>query len=379
MTRIAVLGSTGSIGTQTLDVIRQNRERFTVVGLAAGRRSEVLEEQVREFDPSTIVSGGKLEIAGKKALPSPEGLVDLATHPDVDIVVVATSGHDAIPATIAALEAGKVVALANKEAIVCAGELIMPLATLGETLRPVDSEHSAIWQSLQSGRETDLRRIILTASGGPFRSWSADQLAGVTVEQALKHPNWDMGGKITIDSASLMNKGLELIEARWLFDVPYDRIEIVVHPEQFIHSMVEFNDRSTIAQLSPPDMKLPIQYALTWPEHAPSGFSPLDVSRPFTMSFEPPDTDRFPALRLAREAGEAGQTYPTVLSAVDEVAVEAFRQERIGFTDIPTLIDEVMQRHKPAGVSALDVVLDADAWARDEAQRVLTEWEARRS
>src|SRR5690606_22695284 len=272
MTRIAVLGSTGSIGTQTLDVVRQNRERFTVVGLAAGRRSEVLEEQVRECDPSTIVSGGKTGLAGKKALPSPEGLVDLATHPDVDIVVVATSGHDAIPATIAALEAGKVVALANKEAIVCAGELIMPLATLGKTLRPVDSEHSAIWQSLQSGRKTDLRRIILTASGGPFRSWSADQLAGVTVEQALKHPNWDMGGKITIDSASLMNKGLELIEARWLFNVPYDRIEIVVHPEQFIHSMVEFNDRSTIAQLSPPDMKLPIQYALTWPEHAPSGF-----------------------------------------------------------------------------------------------------------
>jgi 1-deoxy-D-xylulose-5-phosphate reductoisomerase len=379
MTRIAVLGSTGSIGTQTLDVIRQNRERFSIVGLAAGRRSELLEEQVREFQPAVVVSGGKREIAGKTALPSPEGLVDLATHPDVDIVVVATSGHDAIPATIAALQAGKVVALANKEAIVCAGELIMPLATLGNTLRPVDSEHSAIWQSLQSGNETDVRRIILTASGGPFRSWSAEQLAAVTVQQALKHPNWDMGGKITIDSASLMNKGLELIEARSLFDVGYDRIEIVVHPEQYIHSMVEFNDRSTIAQLSPPDMKLPIQYALTWPEHASSGFTPLDVSIPFSMSFEPPDTDRFPALRLAREAGEAGQTYPTVLSAVDEAAVEAFRQERIGFTAIPVLIDEVMQRHRAEAVTSLDVVLQADGWAREEARRVLTEWESRRS
>jgi 1-deoxy-D-xylulose-5-phosphate reductoisomerase len=374
MTGIALLGSTGSIGTQTLDVIREHRERFEVIALAAGQRSDVLLRQVREFGPRLIVSGGDRELDGQTALPSPEGLVDAATHPDVDIVVVATSGHDAIPATIEALKAGKVIALANKEAIVCAGDLIMPLATLGENLRPVDSEHSAIWQSLQSGRIQDLRRIILTASGGPFRTWTADQLRAVTVAQALKHPNWDMGGKITIDSASMMNKGLELIEARWLFNVPYDRIDVVVHPESYVHSMVEFNDRSTIAQISPPDMKLPIQYALTWPEHSVGSFSPLDVSTAFTMTFEPPDTDRFPALRIAREAGLAGGTYPTVLSAVDEVAVDAFRAERIGFMDIPAVIQDVLDRHTSRAVTALEVVLEADRWARHEAERVITEW-----
>lgn len=377
MIRLALLGSTGSIGTQTLDVVREHRDRFEVVALAAGRRSDLLARQVEEFAPSMIVSGGDIEIAGRRALPSPAGLSDAATHPDVDIVVVATSGHDAIPATIAALKAGKVVALANKEAIVCAGELIMPLARLGENLRPVDSEHSAIWQSLQSGRREDVRRIILTASGGPFRTWDDKQLANVTVEQALKHPNWDMGGKITIDSGSLMNKGLELIEARWLFDVPYERIDVVVHPEQYIHSMVEFNDRSTIAQLSPPDMKLPIQYALTWPEHAPSSFRPLDVASAFSMSFEPPDTDRFPALRLAREAGEAGGTYPTVLSAADEIAIDAFRDGRIGFTQIPQVIEAVLNRHDSTPVTDLDVVLDADRWTRETTASIVTEWAAR--
>jgi 1-deoxy-D-xylulose-5-phosphate reductoisomerase len=374
MTGIALLGSTGSIGTQTLDVIREHGERFEVIALAAGQRSDVLLRQVREFGPRLIVSGGDREFDGQTAFPSPDGLVDAATHPDVDVVVVATSGHDAIPATIEALKAGKVVAVANKEAIVCAGDLIMPLATLGENLRPVDSEHSAIWQSLQSGRIQDLRRIILTASGGPFRTWSVDQLRAVSVAQALKHPNWDMGGKITIDSASMMNKGLELIEARWLFNVPYDRIDVVVHPESYVHSMVEFNDHSTIAQISPPDMKLPIQYALTWPEHTVGSFSPLDVSTAFTMTFEPPDTDRFPALRIAREAGLAGGTYPTVLSAVDEVAVDAFRAERIGFMDIPAVIQDVLDRHTSRAVTALEVVLEADQWARHEAERVITDW-----
>jgi 1-deoxy-D-xylulose-5-phosphate reductoisomerase len=287
---------------------------------------------------------------------------------------VATSGHDAIPAVIAALEAGKIIALANKEAIVCAGELIMPLANrLGQTIRPIDSEHSAIWQSLQSGRAEDVRRILLTASGGPFRTWTSEELQTVTVEQALKHPNWSMGGKITIDSATLMNKGLELIEAHWLFATPYEQIEVVVHPEQFIHSMVEFNDRSTIAQLSPPDMRLPIQYALTWPEHAPSEFSPLDFRSVSTMSFELPDTDRFPALRLAREAGEAGRTWPTVLSAADEVAVEGFRTGRISFTEIPLVIESVLHRHEGLEVTDLDVVLAADAWARSATRQAVEE------
>jgi 1-deoxy-D-xylulose-5-phosphate reductoisomerase len=373
MTGIALLGSTGSIGKQTLDVIAMMEDRFRVVTMAAGLRHDVLSRQVARFRPDMVVSAHE-SLDGNR--PSPQQLIEVATHPDVDVVVVATSGHDAIPAVIAALEAGKAIALANKEAIVCAGELIMPLAArLGQVIRPVDSEHSAIWQALQAGRAEDVRRIILTASGGPFRFWSKDELQHVTVDQALKHPNWSMGGKITIDSATLMNKGLELIEARWLFNTEYERIDVVIHPEQIIHSMVEYNDRSTIAQLSPPDMRLPIQYALTWPEHAPSEFAPLDFTTLSSLSFDIPDLDRFPALRLARQAGEAGKTYPTVLSAVDEVAVEAFRSHHIAYTDIPVLIDSVLQRHEAMDVTHLDVVLEADRWARVEAQQLLRAWE----
>lgn len=367
MTGIALLGSTGSIGQQTLDVVATMPDRFRIVAIAAGFREDELARQVDQFAPKVVVSG---KDSPSGARPSPEQLIEAALHPGVDLVVVATSGHDAIPAVIAAIEAGKQVALANKEAIVCAGEIIMPLARKhNQVIRPIDSEHSAIWQSMQSGRPEDLRRIILTASGGPFRTWSKDDLSAVTVEQALKHPNWSMGGKITIDSATLMNKGLELIEAHWLFDTPYASIDVVVHPEQYIHSMVEFKDRSTIAQLSPPDMKLPIQYALTWPEHAPSNFAPLDFSTISTMSFELPDTERFPSLRLAREAGMAGDTYPTVLSAADEIAVEAFRERRIGFTDIPAVIEATLEQHAPMSVSGLDAVLEADAWARSESER----------
>ncbi len=373
MTGIALLGSTGSIGEQTLDVIATMEDRFRVVTMAAGLRHDLLSRQTARFRPEMVVSAQESPDGSR---PSPQQLIEAATHPDVDIVVVATSGHDAIPAIIAALEAGKAIALANKEAIVCAGELIMPLAQrLGQVIRPVDSEHSAIWQALQAGHSDDIRRIILTASGGPFRSWSKDQLRDVTVEQALKHPNWSMGGKITIDSATLMNKGLELIEARWLFDTEYEHIDVVIHPEQIIHSMVEYNDRSTIAQLSPPDMRLPIQYALTWPEHAPSEFAPLDFTTLSSLSFAIPDLNRFPALRLARLAGEAGKTYPTVLSAADEVAVEAFRSRRIAFTDIPVLIDSVLQHHEAMEVTHLDVVLEADRWARAEAQQLLMVWE----
>lgn len=368
-TGIALLGSTGSIGQQTLDVIGSMPDRFRVVTMAAGSRQAVLAGQIDRFRPEMVVSGRESTTGDR---PSPEQLIEAATYPDVDFVVVATSGHDAIPAILAALEAGKAIALANKEAIVCAGELIMPLAKrLGQIIRPVDSEHSAIWQALQAGRAADVRRLILTASGGPFRTWPMDELRNVTVEQALKHPNWSMGGKITVDSATLMNKGLELIEAHWLFKTPYKQIEVVVHPEQFIHSMVEFNDRSTIAQLSPPDMRLPIQYALTWPEHAPSNLAPLDFTTLSTMSFELPDVSRFPALRLAREAGEAGKTYPTVLSAADEVAVEAFRSRQIRFTHIPDLIEAVLQRHKAMEVTDLEVVLEADRWARAEARQHL--------
>lgn len=372
MRGIALLGSTGSVGTQTLDVIDTMKDRFRVVSIAAGSNQKLLDEQVGRFAPKFVLSGAN---ATSGLRPGPDQLVEAVTHPDVDIVVVATSGHDAIPAVIAALESGKDLALANKEAIVCAGAIIMPLARrLGQVIRPIDSEHSAVWQSIQAGRAEDVRRIILTASGGPFRTFAKDQLENVSAEQALKHPNWNMGAKISVDSATLMNKGLEVIEAHWLFDVPYFDVDVVVHPEQFIHSMVEFNDRSTIAQMSPPDMRLPIQYALTWPEHASAQFAPMDFTSISKMTFEQPDTDRFPALRIAREAGAAGQTFPTVLSAADEIAVEAFRQGSIRFNDIPAVIEQTLSRHGGDDVSSLDIVIDADEWARITTRQIIDQY-----
>lgn len=368
MTTVALLGSTGSIGTQTLDVLRTMPEQFQLIGLAAGLQADLIDAQIAEFQPHHVVRGD----ASTGERPDANALIEIATLPDADIVVIATSGHDAIEATLAALQAGKVVGLANKEAIVCAGDLIMPLCELGTNLRPIDSEHSAIWQSLQSGHTRDLKRIILTASGGPFRSFSSEELASVTPAQALKHPNWEMGAKITIDSATLMNKGLELIEAAWLFDIPIESVHVVVHPESLIHSMVEFADHSTIAQMSPPDMKLPIQYALTWPQHALSACTPIDFSRPMSMSFEPPREDAFPCLRLAREAAKKGLTYPTVLSAADEIAVEAFLQERIGFLDISHLIESVLAAHDAHPVTSLEIVREVDDWARATTSSMIT-------
>lgn len=366
-TNVALLGSTGSIGTQTLAVLRTMPDQFRLVGLAAGLNTDVIDQQLAEFKPNLVVRGDAN--AGKR--PDADALIEIATMPDADIVVVATSGHDAIAATIAALQAGKIVALANKEAIVCAGDLIVPLCELGTNLRPIDSEHSAIWQSLQSGNQRDLRRIILTASGGPFRTWSVEKMASVTPEQALKHPNWSMGAKLTIDSATLMNKGLELIEAVRLFDVSVEQVEVVIQPESYIHSMVEFADRSIVAQMSPPDMKLPIQYALTWPHHAPAQFMPTDFTTAFSIGFEPPREDAFPCLELAREAVRRGQTYPTVLSAADEVAVEAFRSSKIGFLDIPEIIESALAAHDGVDVTNLEVVKTADNWAREKAGQII--------
>ncbi|HEV2128246.1 MAG TPA: 1-deoxy-D-xylulose-5-phosphate reductoisomerase [Thermomicrobiales bacterium] len=373
-TRIALLGSTGSIGRQTIDVIEQHPDTFKIVTIAAGRDTKLLREQVRAHRPTLVVSAERnAALDGIEWQPTPDGLVAAATHPDVDLVVFATSGHDAIPATIEAIKQGKEIALANKEAIVCAGDLIMPLAREhGVTVRPIDSEHSAIWQSLASGTADTIERIILTASGGPFRLTPRSALASVTYEQALKHPNWSMGAKITVDSATLVNKGLELIEAHHLFDTPFDRIDVVVHPEQIIHSLIEFIDGNSIAQLSFPDMRLPIQYALTWPERlAATASRPLDLVSIGSMTFEAPDLDRFPALRLAREAGEAGRTYPTVYSAVDEIAVRAFASGSITFPGIPRLLETVMARHPAHDVASLDDVVAADAWARREASNVV--------
>ena len=370
---IALLGSTGSIGRQTLDVVAMHPDRFRVGTIAAGKQRTLLEEQVRRFSPDLIVAQDTTPIDGQTVLPTPEGLVEAATHPDVDIVVVATSGHDAIRAVHAAILAGKTIALANKETLVCAGELLMPLSRRhGVEFRTVDSEHSAIWQALGRHTAAEARRLILTASGGPFRTTPAEQLASATVAQALDHPNFKMGGKLTIDSATMMNKGLEVIEARWLFDVPFEKIDVIVHPQQIIHSMVEFDDASVIAQLAVPDMRQPIQYALTYPEHLASPCQELDFTQMAALTFEAPDLAKFPALRIAREAGIAGQTYPSVLSAADEVAVAAFLDGKITFDGITRIVQDVLDRHAPTPVTDLDVVIEADHWARAEAERALT-------
>lgn len=369
---IALLGSTGSIGRQTLDVLARHPDRFEVVALAARSQVDVLEQQVRQFRPRVVVAAGAPVVGGLRALPTPAGLIDAATHPEVDIVVAATSGHDAMRATYEAIRAGKTIALSNKETIVCAGELMSRAAREhGAQIRPVDHEHSAIWQCLDGKRHEDVRRLIITATGGPFRGTPADELPNVTPAQALAHPTWKMGPKITIDSATLMNKGLEVLEARWLFDIPYERIDVTVHPQAIVHSLVEFNDASVMAQLGAADMRLAIQYALTYPEHLESPAARLDFASLGPLTFAPPDLVRFPALRLAREAGERGQTYPTVLSAADEVLVTAFLDGRIRFTDIPAIANAVLQRHVPEPVTDLDVVFAADRWARDETRRTL--------
>ena len=372
---LAVLGSTGSIGTQTLDVVAGHPERFRVVALAAGGNLNLLAEQVARFAPDLVACADGADtscISHPEVVTGEDGLIAAATHPAAEIVVVATSGHAAIVPTYRAIAAGKTIALANKETIVCAGELIVPFAAArGVQIRPVDSEHCAIWQGLGGRPTAEVSRLILTASGGPFRDASPDELAGVTAAQALHHPTWAMGGKITIDSATLMNKGLEVIEARWLFGVPYARIEVLIHPESIVHSLVEFVDGGQIAQLSLPDMHLPIQYALSYPERLPSSCRRLSLAEVGGLHFAPPDEVRFPALRLARQAGETGGTYPTALSAADEVAVAAFLAGRLPFTGIAELVARVLDRHRPDGPLGFETIAAADRWARAEAERLV--------
>ncbi len=369
--RVAVLGSTGSIGRQTLDVIRATPQRFRVVGLAAGKNLELLAEQINEFKPEYI--GGSSENNDIERL---KNIVDIknnlltlneiAAGPEVDMVVIATSGTAGLRPTLAALRAGKDIALANKESLVSAGEIINGEARKsGARIMPVDSEHSAVWQCL-CGEDQAAARIILTASGGPFRQYSAEQLSEVTVEQALRHPSWRMGQKVTIDSATLMNKGLEVIEAHWLFNMPYDRIDVLVHPQSIIHSMVEFIDGSIRAQLSYPDMRLPIQYALSYPERLPNPRLPrIDWSLVRNLDFEPPNYDRFPCLGLAIEAGKQGGTCPAVLCAADEAAVELFLAGRIRFTDIAGAIERTLEQHRVIAKPTLEEIEAADAWGRE--------------
>ena len=372
-TRVAVIGSTGSVGVQALDVLARMPDQYTVSALVAHSRLADLNEQIRTHRPALVgIDVGRDGVETNMSVPmdvmsSAEAMMATATDPDTDILIVASSGHAAIEPTLAALRAGKIVALANKEAIVCAGPLVVAAVRdgLGE-VRPVDSEHSAIWQSLGQSDGRDIRRLILTASGGPFRTSTIAEMRNVTAAQALAHPTWKMGGKITIDSATLINKGLELIEARWLFGVEPDQLDVVVHPESIIHSLIEFADASQIAQLSLPDMRLPIQFALTYPDHVASPCRSLSLADVGRLTFERPDMDRFPALRLAMDAMRAGNTFPTVLSAVDEVAVHAFLAGRLSFMGITDAISAILDRHQPGGELSIASILAADAWARRE-------------
>ncbi len=365
--RIAVLGSTGSIGRQTLEIVRVLRDKFQIVALAAGRNTDLLVQQALEFRPNLVYFeegiSSKPDCLDFCTFAS---LEEIAGHPNVDLVLVATSGKAGLNPTIAALRARKQVALANKEVLVSAGNLVMAEAChAGIDILPVDSEHSAIWQCLRGERTAEIERLVLTASGGPFFRYGHEAMSGITPEQALRHPTWQMGKKVTIDSATLMNKGMEIIEARWLFNVALSQIEVVIHPGSVVHSLVEFRDGSVKAQLSPPDMRLPIQYALTYPERLPNDQLPrMKWDTPMSLSFEKPDWTRFPCLTLAREAAEKGDTYPAVLSAADEEAVELFLAHRIGFTDIAKIVEATLEKHEPVENPALEAILEADAWAR---------------
>ena len=376
--RVSILGATGSVGQSTLDVIR-HLDGFSVFAISGHSRLDLLVKAAIEFKPRFIVATCQSMASGfdfsaipkgTQVLVGPEGIEKVASAEEVDVVVAAVVGIAGLPGTMAAVKSGKTVALANKETLVVAGNLITDLASdSGSTILPVDSEHSAVFQALQAGKPEEVSRIVLTASGGPFRDFSAQQLKTATVEQALAHPTWEMGDKISIDSATMMNKALEVIEAKWLFGVSAETIEVVVHPQSIIHSMVEFTDHSTVAQLSPPDMRLPIQYALTWPDRA-VGVSPsLDLSKPITLEFVPPDVERFPALALGFEVAAKGGTSGAVLNAANESAVAAFLDRKISFTDIASACREILKQHEFIADPNLEQLMACDQWARQELSR----------
>lgn len=381
---VAIVGATGSIGRQTLDVARRFPDELAVVGLAAGRRAApvietlasspwlrrtvrrivMADEDAAEQVNDALRAGGDGPGPGLTAAAGRSALVDLVTADHVDLVVMAMVGAEALIPTLAALRAGKDVALATKEVLVAGGQLVMETARrAGARILPVDSEHNAIFQCLQGERMSAVHRLVLTASGGPFRTTPKQELASVTPEQALRHPTWSMGAKVTVDSATLMNKGLEVIEARWLFDVEAERIDVVVHPQSIVHSCVEFADGSILAHLGPTDMRIPIQYALLYPRRGEAPVQRLSLSEVGRLTFEPPDRDRFPALDLAYEALRRGGTAPAVLNAANEVAVELFLAGRIGFADIPRMVERVLADHVPQAAD-LDNILAADGWAR---------------
>ena len=378
MKNVVLLGSTGSIGTSTIKVAEDLPEQIRLVGLAAGNNAELLLAQALKHRPRAVSLHDPAQAQALRHALGPatevfcgaEGLIKLATLPEADLVLVAIVGTAGLAPALAAIRAGKDLAVASKEVLVMAGEIVMREARQhGVRVLAVDSEHSAIFQCVEGKPASSIRRLWLTASGGPFRATPAEEFPAITVERALKHPSWVMGPKITIDSATLFNKGLEMIEARWLFDIEIDRVSVLVHPQSVVHSLVEFVDGSMLAQLSSPDMCLPIQYALTYPHRAPSNRVQTNLAKLGTLSFAEPDPVRFPALTLARTAGEVGGTLPAVLNAANEVAVEAFVNRRINFPSISATVRRTLERHKPISHPTLDQILEADAWARKEAAR----------
>jgi 1-deoxy-D-xylulose-5-phosphate reductoisomerase len=381
MKKLSILGSTGSIGVNTLEIVSRHPDKFRVIALAGGANLPRMEEQILRFQPDLAsVKDGETARRLQQSLPphstrilwGPEGLIAVATHPEAEMVVSALVGSVGLLPTLAAVGAGKNLALANKESLVMAGEILTrEIRERGVTLLPVDSEHSAIFQALAGHRKDQVKRIILTASGGPFLHTSLEELKRATPGEALNHPQWRMGKKVTIDSASLMNKGLEVIEAHWLFGLPPSRIEVHIHPQSIVHSMVEYIDGSIIAQMALPDMRGPIAYALSYPERLDLQLPSLNLFEAGPLIFSPVDGDRFPALALAYRALEEGGTMPAVLNAANEVAVEAFLQGRLGFLKIPRLIRQTMERHRPGPQGSVEEILHAHAWAQQEALQIM--------
>ena len=381
MKKISILGSTGSIGVNSLDVIERNPESFQVLALSAGSNVELFAEQIRKFKPQVVALFDSKKVPLLKEqiadldveiLFGEKGLVSVATHSEVDVVVSGVVGSAGLLPAIHALRSGKNLALANKETLVIAGELVLKEAEkTNSRIIPIDSEHSAIFQALNGEKKEQIKKIILTASGGPFRTYSLDQMENITVKDALNHPNWNMGSKITIDSSTMMNKGLEYIEAKWLFGINTP-VEIIVHPQSIIHSMIEFFDTSIIAQLGIPDMRVPIAYALSYPDRFECDLPSLDLAAIGNLTFEKPDFERFPCLQLAIDAMDIGKTMPTVLNAANEIAVQAFLDELIPYKEISELIQMVMQNHSPSPLNELQDVLDSDQWARKETKKLIT-------
>jgi len=381
MKRLSILGSTGSIGVNTLHIVNQFPERFKVVSLSAGLNTQLLKQQILQFKPKVVsVLNKELSEALRRELPDVsveivygiEGLIQVATHPEVDQVVSAIVGAVGLIPTLSAIKTGKTLALANKEPLVMAGKIMMEEAKRNHVqILPVDSEHSAIFQALLGHRKEDVHRLILTASGGPFLNLPLARLHEVTVKEALNHPHWEMGKKITIDSASLMNKGLEVIEAHWLFNIPLEKIVVLIHPQSVIHSMVEYIDGSIVTQMGIADMRIPIAYALSFPERLNLNLPPLDLSKREALTFSLPDPGKFPCLRLAYQSIEIGETMPAILNAANEVAVNAFLEGSLKFTEIPLLLKRVMEEHEVKPVHTIEDILKADHWARERSKAIL--------